>query len=193
MLMSSKEDSSEQTRRGFLRNLSLGAGLGIPIGAAAKELVDDATESRESQTIIIDHPEAGEIDGRRDLVENYSETVQIDNTKYVVMPSSISVSGQREEEQLIDDDGIEEYDEGDGAGFRVYEADDIEGVLSGEAKEASPVYESEMLEEGEYARFDGMFGNKIRVELLEAGRDSEGSSALYHLSWEEESEDSFWS
>jgi len=193
MSMSSKEDSSEQTRREFLKNIGLGGGVGLGLGRIYGSLLDDATESRESQTIRIDHPEAGEIDGRRDLVENYSETVQIDNTNYVVMPSSISVSGQREEEQLIDDDGIEEYDEGDGAGFRVYEADDIEGVLSGEAKEASPVYESEMLEEGEYTRFDGMFGNRIRFELLEAGRDSEGSSAVYHLSWEEESEDSFWS
>lgn len=191
MLMSSKEDSSEQTRREFLRN-GLGAGFGgAAVGAAAKELVDDATESRESQTIRIDHPEPGEIGSRGDLVENYSETVQIDDTEYVFMPSSISVSGQREEEQLIDDDGIEEYDDGDGAGFRVYELNDIEGVLSGESEEASPVYQSK-LEEGEYTRFDGMFGNKIRVELLEADLDSEGQSALYHLSWAE-SEDSFWS
>lgn len=192
MLMSSKEDSSEQTRREFLKNIGLGGGVGLGLGRIYGSLLDDATESRESQTIRIDHPEPGEIDGRRDLVENYSETVQIDDTEYVVMPSSISVSGQREEEQLIDDDGIGEYDEGDRAGFRVYEEDDIEGVLSGESEEASPVYESK-LEEGEYARFDGMFGNRIRVELLEADLDSEGSSALYHLSWEEESEDSFWS
>jgi|APHM01.1.fsa_nt_gi hypothetical protein len=185
-------DDSGQKRRKFLRNLATGAGVGITFGALSNDTVDNATETRESETIRLDYPEVGEIEGQRDLVENYSETVEIDGTDYVFIPSAVSVSGESQVEgELVDNDGIGEYDDGDGGAVRVYRASDIDSALSGEAEDLESVYESEVLAEGESFTYGGMFGNKARVELLEADDDSQGSSVVYHLSWEE-SEGSFW-
>jgi hypothetical protein len=169
----------ELSRREILTGL-----FGVSAGAFINDQINSANETLESHTIDLNYPDVGEIDGEEDFVENYSERVELGGSEYVFTPSKsqpdLILSAELGEDGFVDEDGIGSYDSGDAASFDVYYGEDIDEFLSGKEKNVEPMYESPLIGEGESSRFGGLFGNEIRVELLEA--DINGGT--YHISRE---------
>jgi hypothetical protein len=169
----------ELSRREVLTGL-----FGLSTGALINDQVNNATETLRSQTVYIDSPDGLEVDDKEDLIENFSEKIELGSSEYVFTPSKSlprrKMVVEPREDGLVDDDGIGSYDSGDVASFDVYEAEDIQRFLSGKDEDLEPMYESPLIGEGESAKFGGLYDNKIRVELLEADTDG----ATYHVSRE---------